>query len=240
MYTPYYTKTAPIGNEVHRHLVVAGMFPKLFQKVLSSRPRLAAAALQKMKATRGSRAARGIAVQNRLASEDSFLKLVQESGCTGVVGNFVDHGESLNTFDVLDLSMKIVRSTQNSDPPEPISLELVTCGSNHAAPDVLPLLRHPLHGSLVGFMRTCTIEYPTADCRYIDIDIPAKRTCVPQLFYKGAGRFYGEAILRNGILFIPKLVGSGSLDIQPFQYELRKGTMRQKAWIEAENNEFRS
>jgi len=232
MYTPYYPKGAPTPSEEHRHLFVVGECPKLFSSILKARPGLAKEAMKRVHQGRGSKAPRGIATPMRLVSEESLVKAVQDSACTGTILNFVDN-ERVGNYDVIDMSLRIIRATQAvAETSDPISLEMVTSGQNHAAPDALPEMRHPLHGTLIGLARACNQEYVGSEIRLLDIEPPHKRTPVPQIFYRGAQRPYVEGIARRGLVYVPKIVGSGATAHHPMQFELVRGTFEEKAWVE--------
>jgi hypothetical protein len=233
-YTPWYPKGAPTPSEEHRHLLVIGDCPKLFASILKARPSLAKEAMKRVEKSRAR--PRGVATPMRLVTEDSLFKAVQDSACTGVLMNYVDH-DRVNHYDVVDLALRMIRSTQAmADISDPVSLEFLTSGQTHAAPDSLPQLRHPLHGTLMGICRSANQEYGSAgaEIRMFDIEPAHKRVPVPQIFYRGQQRPYAEGIYRRGIVYIPKVVGSGATPHHPMQYELIQDDFKHKAWEEKE------
>merc|ERR1712232_1063691 len=101
---------------------------------------------------------------------------MSESGVTGCILNFVDN-DRVSTYDIIELCLKCLRicnPTGASDQAldEPISLDMITSGQLHAAPDALPELRHPLHGVLSGVARAGVVEFIGAEIRLLDIEPP--------------------------------------------------------------------
>merc|ERR1712139_588662 len=156
---------------------------------------------------------------------------LQDSGVTGGILNFVD-SDCVSTYDVIDVSLKFIRACNPMGAiEEPITLDFLTSGQLHAAPDSLPEMRHPLHGVLSGLVRSCNNEYVMSEIRLLDIEPPHKRTLVPQIFYKGPQRMYVEGIVRKGLLYVPRLVGSGLQAHHPRQYQFVTGDMNEKLWV---------
>lgn len=228
-YTVFTPKALPQRSDEHRQIFVVGQFPKLLQAVLKARPSLAAEAKKRVQKA-DYRIPRGVAAPMRLVSQEVLAVSMQEAGFTGAICNYVDL-DRVSTIDITDLSLMMIRATMAlADQGEPASLDFVTSCQDHAAPDSLPEMRHPLHGILIGIVRASNNEYVGQEVRLLDIEPPHKRTPVGQVYYKGQARSYVEAILRRGNLYVPKLVGSGMIANHPMQYEFVKAGITDKAW----------
>mmetsp|Transcript_37727 Transcript_37727/g.70631 ORF Transcript_37727/g.70631 Transcript_37727/m.70631 type:complete len:1002 (+) Transcript_37727:46-3051(+) len=219
-YAVFDAKEPPNASDEHRQLFAVGQFPKLFQSVLKARKDLASTILQKTKAVRGEKKqARGIAAPMRKIPEVCLQRVVVECGVTG--GCFLLVGsEHIGTSDIVESALQMIRCTQGAGEYDPIPLDMVTSSSNHAAPNFLPESRPPLLGPLIGLCRTAQMEFPLGEIRLLDIEEPRKRRLLPYIYFNGPGRQPREVIIRNGHVFMPRLVSSGARPHYPGEFQM--------------------